>query len=45
MGTVEDEIVSLCLFKGIELGGINPFIDTLPMEMSALCYSALKGYG
>lgn len=30
MGTVEDEIVSLCFFKGIELGAINPFIDTLP---------------
>lgn len=45
MGTVEDEIVSLCFFKGIESGAINPFIDTLPMEKSALCYSALKGHG
>ena len=45
MGTVEDEIVSLCFFKGIELGAINPFIDTLPVEMSALCCSVLKGYG
>lgn len=34
MGTVEDEIVSLCFFKGIGLGAINPFIDTLPATAS-----------
>ena len=45
MGTVEDEIVSLCFFKGIKSGAINPFIDTLPVEMLALSYSTLKGHG
>lgn len=34
MGTIEDEIVSLCFFKGIKSGAINPFIDTLPATAS-----------